>query len=82
MTHIMLRYCPTDTARRLDKLLQTRPPGTTMKPSKSSIKPMNPKQFPLHAQTDATAGRDKVREVVPVHAPRQSKRAVERTSKG
>ena len=58
-----------------------------MKQSKSSKpqsppKPLNPQQFPLHAQTDATAGRDKVREVVPVHAPRQSKRPVERTIKG
>ncbi len=50
--------------------------------SKSATKPLNPQQFPLHAQTDATAGRDKVREVVPVHAPRQSKRPVERPSKG
>ena len=48
----------------------------------SPPKPLNPQQFPLHAQTDATTGRDKVREVVPVHAPRQSKRPVERTSKG
>ncbi|MES3015828.1 MAG: hypothetical protein V4750_19140 [Pseudomonadota bacterium] len=53
-----------------------------MKPSKSSTKPLNPQQFQAHAQTDATAGRDKVREVVPVHAPRQSKRPVERASKG
>ena len=45
-------------------------------------KPLNPQQFPSHAQTEATAGRDKVREVVPVRAPRQSKRPVERTSKG
>ena len=58
-----------------------------MKQPKSSTnaqvpgKPLNPQQFPLHAQTDATAGRDKVREVVPVHAPRQSKRPVERTGK-
>lgn len=43
-------------------------------------KPLNPQQFPLHAQQEATAGRDKVREVVPVHAPRESKRPVERTS--
>jgi len=56
-----------------------------MKQSQSSTKPqsppkpLNPQQFPLHAQTEATAGRDKVREVVPVHAPRQSKRPVERT---
>ncbi len=53
-----------------------------MKQSESSTKPLNAKQFPLQAQTDATAGRDKVRENVPVHAPRQSKRPVERTSKG
>ena len=58
-----------------------------MKPSKSLTKPqsppkpLNPQQFPLHAQTDPTAGRDQVREVVPVHAPRESKRPVERTSK-
>ena len=56
-----------------------------MKQSKSSTKPqappkpLNPQQFPLQAQTEVTAGRDKVREVVPVHAPRQSKRPVERT---
>ena len=59
-----------------------------MKQSKSPNKPqsppepLNPQQSKLHAQTDATAGRDKVREVVPVRAPRQSKRPVERTSKG
>ena len=51
---------------------------TATKPQ-SPPKPLNPQQFPLHAQTDPTAGRDKVREVVPVHAPRQSKRPVERT---
>ena len=56
-----------------------------MKQPKSSTtpqsppKPLNPQQTPLQAQTEATAGRDKVREVVPVHAPRQSKRPVERT---
>lgn len=49
---------------------------------KSQPKTLNPQQFPLHAQTAATAGRDQVREVVPVHAPRQSKRPVERTAKG
>ena len=45
------------------------------------VKPLDAKQFPSHAQTDATAGRDKVREVLHVHAPRQSKRPVERSSK-
>lgn len=48
---------------------------------KSRSKTPDPQQFPQHAQTEATAGRDKVREVVPVHAPRQSKRPLERTSK-
>ena len=47
--------------------------------SQSPAGPLNPQQFPLQAQTDATAGREKVREVVPVHAPRQSKRPVERS---
>ena len=50
--------------------------------SQSPAGPLNPQQFPLQAQTDATVGREKVREVVPVHAPRQSKRPVERSSKG
>ena len=59
-----------------------------MKQPKSSTKaraprkPLDPQQFPLNAQTEATAGREKVREVAhPVHAPRQTKRPVERTSK-
>ena len=43
--------------------------------------PLTPPRFPLHAQMDATAGRDQVREVVPVHAPRQSRRPIERTAK-
>ena len=55
-------------------------PKSSTKPQ-SPPRPLDPQQFPLHAQTDATAGREKVREVVPVHAPRQSKRPVERTSK-
>lgn len=61
---------------------------TTMKQSKNAgqpqvpPKPLNPQQFPLHAQTEATPGRDKVREVVPVRAPRESKRAAEGAAKG
>ena len=55
-------------------------PKISTKPQVSP-KPLDPQQFPLRAQTEATAGREKVREVVPVHAPRQSKRPVERTSK-
>ena len=59
-----------------------------MKQLKTPVKPpsppgpLNPQQFPLQAQTDATASREKVREVVPVHAPRESKRPVERSDKG
>ncbi len=52
-----------------------------MKQMKSAPKPAGPPQFPLHAQTDATAGRDEVRETVRVQAPRQSKRPAERKSK-
>lgn len=45
-------------------------------------KPFNLRQFPLNAQTEATAGREKVREVAhPVNAPRQTKRRVERRTK-
>ena len=43
--------------------------------------PLDPHQGPLHAQTEATAGRDKVREVLHMPAPRQSERPKERTSK-
>ncbi len=46
-------------------------------------KPLDPRRFPLNAQTEATAGREKVRQVAyPVHAPRETKRPVERTGKG
>ena len=41
--------------------------------------PVDSKQFPLKTQTPLAANRDKVREVVPVHAPRQSKRPIERS---
>ena len=45
-------------------------------------KPLNPRQFPTGAQTDATASREQIRETAPpVHAPRESKRPQERTSK-
>jgi hypothetical protein len=45
--------------------------------------PLEPRQFPMHAQTEATAGRDKVREeAYPVRAPRQSERRVETSRKG
>ncbi len=57
---------------------QTKTTGHAQVPAR----PLNPQQFPLHAQTEATAGRDKVRELAPVHAPRESKRPVERIAKG
>jgi hypothetical protein len=45
-------------------------------------KALDPRRFPSSAQTDATAGREKVREVVhAANAPRQSKRRAERTNK-
>jgi len=56
-------------------------PNNVTKPP-SPPGPLDPHQFPLHAQTDTTAGRDKVREVLHVPAPRQSERPKERTSKG
>ena len=44
--------------------------------------PVNPQQFPLNPQADATPGREKVREVAHrANAPRQSKRPAERRSK-
>ncbi len=53
-------------------------PKDSPKPSPSSA-PLNPQQFPLKGQTPSAAVRDKVREVTPVHAPRQSNRPVERS---
>lgn len=45
--------------------------------------PLDPHQFPSAAQTESTAGRDKVHQQAHrVNAPRQSNRPVERTSKG
>ena len=56
-------------------------PNNVTKPP-SPPGPLDPHQFPLQAQTEVTAGRDKVREVLHVPAPRQSLRPKERTSKG
>lgn len=45
-------------------------------------KALDPRQFPLRAQTNATTGREKVREAAhAAYAPRQSKRRAERTNK-
>jgi hypothetical protein len=43
--------------------------------------PLNPQQFPSHAQTDPTADRANVRKETHVHAPRQSQRPAERSNK-
>ena len=53
-----------------------------MSKAKRTPTPLDAQQFPLQAQTDATAGRDKVRENLPVHAPRHSNRPAEKSSKG
>ncbi len=56
-----------------------------MKPSQDISKkapsalPVDSKQSHLKPQTGTTANRDKVREQVPVRAPRQSQRPVERS---
>ena len=59
-----------------------------MKKPKSATKarlprtPLDPLQVPLNAQAEATAGRDKVREVAHrSNVPRQTKRREERRSK-
>jgi hypothetical protein len=45
-------------------------------------KPLDPQQFPSGPQADATAGREKVREVAHrANVPRQSKRPGDRKSK-
>jgi hypothetical protein len=44
--------------------------------ARSAGKPLDPLRFPAGAQTEPTAGRDKVREVAyPMRAPRQSSKA-------
>ena len=54
----------------------------TSKKSHGPQSPLDAQKFPAAAQTAATPGRDKVREMNPVHAPRESKRPMERTKKG
>ena len=66
----------------------SQPGVTTMKQTKEAGNthippmPLNPQHIQQHAQTEATAGREQVREVTPVRAPRESKRAAERSGKG
>ena len=43
--------------------------------------PLNPKEYPLHGQTEATAGREQVREEThSIRSPRESKRPIERSA--
>ena len=50
--------------------------------SQHPAKPLDRQRFPAQAQTDATANRQQVRDTAPpVHAPRESKRPQERSSK-
>jgi len=43
-------------------------------------RPVHSKKFPLKTQTPLAANRDKVREVLPVRAPRQSQRPTEQSN--
>ena len=44
--------------------------------------PNNPKDYPLHGQTEPTSGRDQVREDThATRSPRESKRPIERSAK-
>lgn len=44
--------------------------------------PNNPKDYPLHGQTEPTPGRDQVREDThSTRSPRESKRPIERSAK-
>ena len=57
-------------------------PAKTPDGSQHPAKPLDRQQFPAQAQTDATANRQQVRDTAPpVHAPRESKRPQERSSK-
>lgn len=56
-------------------------PTTDTDPQSPSPTPLKPQQFPLHAQSDPTTGRDSIRQVSHVPAPRQSERPAERSSK-
>jgi hypothetical protein len=57
---------------------QAKGPGKTHGPRK----PVAPQRIPLSVLAEATAGRDKIREIAyPVRAARQSQRRVERTAK-
>ncbi len=44
--------------------------------------PLNPKEYPLHGQTEATSARDQIREEThSTRSPRESKRPIERTAR-
>ena len=56
-------------------------PSTRSAKTTGQQKPTVPQPGPARPQTEPTAGREEVREVTPVRAPRQSNRPTERTSK-
>ena len=54
-------------------------PTTSPKTRHAPPTPLNPKAYPLHGQTEATPGREQVREEThSTRSPRESKRPVER----
>ena len=57
-------------------------PNPSSKTLHAPPEPQNPKDYPLHGQTEATPGRDQVREDThSTRSPRESKRPIERTAR-
>ena len=57
-------------------------PNTSPKTLHAPPTPQNPKEYPLHGQTEATRGRDQVREEThSTRSPRESKRPIERSAR-
>lgn len=57
-------------------------PNPSPKTLHAPPKPLNPKEYPSHGQTEATPGRDQVREEThSTRSPRESKRPIERTAR-
>lgn len=58
-----------------------KPPKNDKTPKSPPAAPLNRQQFPQHAQTEATTGRDEIRGQSHIPAPRESQRPVERSAK-
>jgi hypothetical protein len=57
-------------------------PDTSSKTLHAPPTPQNPHEYPLHGQTEATPGRDQVRdETHSTRSPRESKRPIERSAR-